>query len=965
MASTHMSTTSYSTRLFVSLLFILMVFLLVANRGVASIVTLHSFNPGSSGIQPDSGLIQAADGNFYGTTYVGGSAGLGTVFELTPAGTLTTLHSFTGTGSEGSAPNAGIIQASDGNFYGTTYGGGTQVGGTIFRMTPSGALTTLHSFANASPLPSIVIQGSDGNLYGTTYGAVFKMTLSGTFTTLYSFTGGPDGSSPNSLIQSSSDGNFYGTTIEGTIFKVTPSGTLTTLYTFTSPASTPQCLVHGSDGNFYGTALYGGTAKRGIVFRFTPSGTLTVLHSFTNGPDGADPNAGLIQGTDGNLYGTTANGGVSGFGTAFQITTTGILTTVHSFAGPDGWHPSSGLMQASDGGYYGTTPGGQHNAGSVFKITAGSAFVTLCSFGYTDGSYPQAGLVHATDGNFYGVTGAGGAAGYGTVFKMAPDGAVTTLHSFNYQDGAYPIGDLIQAADGNLYGTTFLGGAGGQGSVFKMTTTGVMTTLHWFILQPTDGGLPEAALVQGSDGNLYGTTSYTVFKITPSGTLTTLHVLTSSEGSNLRSALVQGTDGDFYGTASFGGTSDKGTVFKIAPAGTFTLLHSFTGPDGSDPEAGLTLGANGNFYGTTTTGPVFEITPGSALFTLLPKVNVGSRARLTLGMDGNFYGTASGVFGPVFQITPGGVLTTLHTFSGPDGLTPFGGLVQDSSGIFYGTTVQGGANAGTGNNAYGYGTIYAMAVGAFIVVPSAGPGGSLNYSTPQPVTGGGSITFMATPNARYFVKQWLLDGAVVQAGGASYLLSNVTSDHTVAVSFAKIPMTPTNLTATPGNGRVTLSWTASLGAASYSIYRGTTSYGQSATPIAAGITGTTYVSTGLTNGTTYYYRVAAFNASGNSPEGNQAAARPVAPPSIPTSLTATAAAGKVTLSWTASAGAATYNVYRGTSSFGQSATPIATGVPSTTYVDSAVTVGTKYYYRVAAFNSGGNSAEGNQAVATP
>jgi len=177
--------------------------------------------------------------------------------------------------------------------------------------------------------------------------------------------------------------------------------------------------------------------------------------------------------------------------------------------------------------------------------------------------------------------------------------------------------------------------------------------------------------------------------------------------------------------------------------------------------------------------------------------------------------------------------------------------------------------------------------------------------------------------------------------------------------------TPVGLTATAGNAIVTLSWTASAGATSYNVYRGTTSFGQSATPIASGIAGTMYADAAVTNGVTYFYRVAAFNAGGNSPEGNQASAMPVAPPAVPTGLTATAGVGSVTLNWTASAGAATYNIYRGTTSFGESATPIATGIVPTTYVDTGLTPGTTYYYRIAAFNAGGNSAEGNQASATP
>jgi len=201
--------------------------------------------------------------------------------------------------------------------------------------------------------------------------------------------------------------------------------------------------------------------------------------------------------------------------------------------------------------------------------------------------------------------------------------------------------------------------------------------------------------------------------------------------------------------------------------------------------------------------------------------------------------------------------------------------------------------------------------------------------------------------------------AAFNAGG------NSAESNQAAATPTAPPATPTALTATPANATVTLSWTAAAGATSYNVYRGTTSYGQSATPVAVAIHGTTYANTGLTNGVTYYYRVAAFNAAGNSPEGNQAVATPVVPPPAPTGLSATVVNGHVNLSWTASAGATSYSVYRGTTSYGESATPIASGNVATTYSDTSVTSGTTYYYRVAAFNAGGNSAEGNQAVATP
>src|SRR5579871_3032975 len=205
--------------------------------------------------------------------------------------------------------------------------------------------------------------------------------------------------------------------------------------------------------------------------------TVTDLYTFS-APNGAAPLAGLIQGTDGNLYGTTYNGGTGGFGTVFKITTSGTLTSLYSFSGSDGANPRAGLIQATDGNLYGTTTGGgAGNNGTVFKITTSGTLTSLYSFSGSDGADPWASLIQATDGNLYGTTRHGGASGYGTVFKITTAGTLTTLHSFTDIDGAYPAAALIQATDGNLYGTT-IGqphpSGWGYGTVFKITTSGTL-----------------------------------------------------------------------------------------------------------------------------------------------------------------------------------------------------------------------------------------------------------------------------------------------------------------------------------------------------------------------------------------------------------------------------------------------------------------------------------------------------------
>jgi uncharacterized repeat protein (TIGR03803 family) len=365
---------------------------------------------------------------------------------LSPAQFVTTLHSFDG--SDGSMPYGGLVQATDGNFYGTTAFGPTTTGytgyGTVFKVTPNGSLTTLHTFNNsdgAEPYGALV-QASDGNFYGTTV----------------------DGGGSQSCDRGC-----------GTVFKITPSGTLTTLYSFCASgfpcadgAQPVAGLVQATDGNFYGTTTIGGANALGAVFKITPNGTLTTLHSFQFS-EGIYPYGAVVQASDGNFYGTTNEGGsgcgANGCGTVFKITPDGTLTTLHMFADDDGQRPVAGLVQGSDGNFYGTTSeGGTGNCvegcGTVFKITPNGNLAVLHRFTGPDGGVPYAGLIQASDGNFYGTTYVRGAYNFGTVFEIAPNGTLTTLHSFidSPSEGFFPYAGLVQASDGNLYGTASDGG---------------------------------------------------------------------------------------------------------------------------------------------------------------------------------------------------------------------------------------------------------------------------------------------------------------------------------------------------------------------------------------------------------------------------------------------------------------------------------------------------------------------------
>ena len=342
--------------------------------------------------QGGGALVQATNGELYGTTYGGGACGYGTAFKITRGGDLITLHHFCRQAGcpDGSFPYFGLALATDSNLYGITDEGGAHGHGTIFQMTPSGKLVTFYSFCaqnqcrdGSDPYAGLVL-GADGNLYGTTRtggthgsGTIFRITLKGQLTTLYSFTGGSDGANPQATLVRANDGNFYGTT-------------------------------------------YGGASNNGTVFKITPSGTLTTLHSF-NGRDGGASQAGLIQAADGNLYGTSKFGGAPQEGTVFKITTGGNLTTVYEFTGSEGSSPNSALIQAADGNLYGTTEGGGsagHN-GTIFNITLSGEYFELYEFpSSVYGNNLYAGLVQATDGGLYGPTQLGGAAGDGMIFRL-------------------------------------------------------------------------------------------------------------------------------------------------------------------------------------------------------------------------------------------------------------------------------------------------------------------------------------------------------------------------------------------------------------------------------------------------------------------------------------------------------------------------------------------------------------------
>jgi uncharacterized repeat protein (TIGR03803 family) len=356
----------------------------------AGTAALAMFGTTPDGQSPTGTPVLASDGNLYGTTLSGGSSGQGTVFKVTPAGVKTVLHSFGGAG-DGSGALAGLTQAPDGSLYGTTSNGGSSNNGTVYRVSTTGQVTVLYSFVGSPdggvPYGGVTV-GSDGSLYGTT--------------------------------------NFGGSNTVGTVFRIAPSGGFSVLHVFggagdgQKPKSEP---VVAADGSLVGVTTLGGANGNGTVYRISPAGAYSVLYSFRGGADGQGPVGRLVQAGDGNFYGTTYNGGANGSGTVFRITPAGVETVLHSFGGTgDGALPYAGLIVGLDGKLYGTTNGGGANAkGTVFSMALDGTTTVLHSFGgAADGQNPLAGLVQAANGALYGLCSAGGSANAGTVFEATP-----------------------------------------------------------------------------------------------------------------------------------------------------------------------------------------------------------------------------------------------------------------------------------------------------------------------------------------------------------------------------------------------------------------------------------------------------------------------------------------------------------------------------------------------------------------
>ena len=774
----------------------------VAAPGYASGLTTLVTNGG-----PHAGLIADANGDLFGTTYLGGANGYGTVFEIKNTGTVaapfysntpTTLVTFNG--SNGANPYAGLTADANGDLFGTTTHGGANSDGTVFEIKNTGTVaapvyasapTTLVSFNGSNGAEPVggLITDANGDLFGTTVvggangdGTVFEIKNTGTDsapvyastpTTLVSFNG-PNGVYLDGGLIADANGDLFGTTYRGgangygTVFEIRNTGTIatpvysnipTTLVSFNgSNGDGPDAgLIIDANGDLFGTTEEGGANGAGTVFEIKNNSTVaapvyanatTVLVSF-NVSNGDQPDAGLTADANGDLFGTTSNGGANfpnGYGTVFEITGAGFVAAAHpTIAGTVSGQTTTSEAPVTP--FAGVTIG-DSNAGvtDMLTITLGGAGGTLVDGTGFNSLTPAGTGVYVLSGTASAITteldalvftpkegapnasstttftlsdqsSAGGAPVVDTTTTVIDNdpslaGQFTTLFDFNGSNGAYSFAGLTRDANGDLFGATFEGGANDYGAGFEIQNTGT-------IAAPVYASASTTLSFDGSNG------------APPAG-------------------LIADANGDLFGTSEYYGANDDGTVFEIKNTGTVTApvysntpttLVSFNGSNGANPYAGLTADAKAALFGTTeqgganSDGTVFEIkntgTVAAPVYASAPTTLVsfnGSNGAnpdggLTADANGDLFGTTSAGgannYGTVFEIKNAGaaaapvyasVPTTLLNFNGSNGQDPEAGLIVDAMGDLFGTTELGGAN--------GVGTVFEIKNTGTVTVPT-------------------------------------------------------------------------------------------------------------------------------------------------------------------------------------------------------------------------------------------------------
>jgi len=650
------------------------------------------FENSPEGASPRSNLVLSSDGWYYGVSSNGGENGSGTFFRFQEGVGFEVLHQLNGP-TDGFGSRSELIEISDGEFIGTTFNGGANGSGTIFRYTQANGFEVLEDFDGSpgasNPSGGLSFDDDSQRIYGTTsgggdsgFGTAFYYDLNGGMTVIHEFTGDEGGSNPQSGLVLATDGLLYGTTQfggnenQGSIFRIDPAdGSFELIYNL-AIGSTDGRYPYGklnetSPGVFMGTCSGGAATGTGSIFKITSEGDFTRLRSMSNSTDGGFSKTGLTTGADGLHYGVTEFGGANGFGTLFRIDEEGTFEKLEDFQyTEDGGNPLGRLSLGENDEIIGTTSnGGANNFGTLFKYNEADGLVKLHDLSLPlGGAQPKS--LYTYNQEFYGVTSAGGTQNVGTFYKLDLQGNRTKLYDFmTSTDGQNPNGGLyIDELTGEFYGTARFGGDNGFGTVFTVNTSGDFEVLHHFA-GSADGQFPSANPLLHSNGLIYGTTTSggnfgdgVLYQIDADGNYSVLHHFFSFfDGADIRGQWVESEDGNIYTIARTGGSSGGGSILKYnIETATITLLHSFSfGVDGRYPIGTLLLHSDGKFYGTTTDG----VSGGGILFR---------------------YSEAEG-------------LENLHAFSpSSHGSLTTGSLAEDETGSVIGFNRNGGAqNRGT------------------------------------------------------------------------------------------------------------------------------------------------------------------------------------------------------------------------------------------------------------------------------
>jgi len=647
--------------------------------------TLESpFINSQEGASPKSSLVVATDGTIYGISAQGGENNSGTIFRYNN-GDFEVLHQLESS-TDGNNANAELIQKDDNTFIGATFNGGENGGGVLFEYSLISGFNALFHFSadgsGANPSGSLVYE--NGNIYGSCsngglsgFGSIWKYTDSN-LTVLHHFEGEDLGSYPRSGVTLASDGSLYGSAQfggennQGAIFKLNTDGAgfeiIYNLNNTTADGRYPLGrLVESSPGTFLGLCSDGGNSGSGTVFKVTTEGEYTVLKGLQSSVDGGFPKAGMSKEINGKFYGVTEFGGANGFGTIFSVEESGNFNKLHDFNySSDGANPQSSLTINGSVLVGVTATGGANNFGTIIEFDSEQEVQKLHDFSLPLGGAAPEGLI-ARENTFYGITSTGGVYNTGTYYNIELNGQRTKLHDFDPEmEGQNPNGDLFWYEEDNLfYGSAKFGGLLESGSIFTLTESGELTVLHFFE-GGAQGEFPYASPVLHSNGKIYGTTisggdfgDGVLYSIDSEGNYEVLFSFFGFfDGASCESQLVETEDGMLYGLCSEGGSLNSGSLFQFNPeTNTLSILHNFnSASDGSFPKGKLLLHSDGKLYGTTQQG-----------------INGG---------------------GSIFRYSEEDGFELLHAFQPSiEGSFASGGLTEGDSENLYGVCRQGGSNS--------------------------------------------------------------------------------------------------------------------------------------------------------------------------------------------------------------------------------------------------------------------------------